>query len=67
MPTSEYYVEKNRKPAVIKFITAPGVDSQAVAPVQITADVGHATAPEAAGSTLFGSALLRKQAGGRSS
>ena len=47
MPTSEYYVEKNRKPAVIKFITAPGVDSQAVAPVQITADVGHATAPEA--------------------
>lgn len=44
---SQYYVENNRKPAVVKFITAPGVDSQDPSPVQILADVGHSTTPEA--------------------
>tara|TARA_R100000353_G_scaffold154519_3_gene113245 strand:- start:68 stop:634 length:567 start_codon:yes stop_codon:yes gene_type:complete len=46
LASSQYYVEKNRKPAVLKFITAPSVDSEDPAPVVINADVGHTTAPE---------------------
>jgi|DEB0MinimDraft_6_1074348.scaffolds.fasta_scaffold24903_4 uncharacterized phiE125 gp8 family phage protein len=46
LDTGQYYVEKNRKPAVVKFISAPGVDSQDPSPVLISADVGYSTPPE---------------------
>lgn len=47
LSSSEYYSEINRKPAVIKFITSPSVDSEDPTPVVISADVGQGTTPEA--------------------
>ena len=46
-PSTEFYVEKARQPAVIKFISSPSVDTSDPTPVRITADVGHQTPPEA--------------------
>ena len=44
---SEYYVEKGRKPAVIKLITSPSVDSENPSPVRVSVDTGYQVTPEA--------------------
>ena len=44
--STNYYVERARVPALIKFMTAPSVDNDAIAPVRVTATCGYATTPE---------------------
>ena len=42
----EYSVERHRQPAVVRFVSVPSTAPEEVAPVEITADVGHATTPK---------------------
>ena len=44
---SQYYTEKNRSPAVVKFLSSPSVDTNDIAPIVINADIGYNTIPEA--------------------
>ena len=46
LASTNYYVERARVPALIKFMTAPSVDNDAIAPVRVTATCGYATTPE---------------------
>jgi len=47
LSSTQYYTETNRNPAVIKFMTAPSVNTDDIAPIVINADIGYSTAPEA--------------------
>lgn len=47
LDSANYYVEKARVPALIKFMTAPSTDGDALAPIRVTATCGYATTPEA--------------------
>jgi len=46
LDSANYYVEKARIPALIKFMTAPSTDGDALAPVRVTATCGYSTTPE---------------------
>ena len=46
LDSANYYVEKARIPALIKFMTAPSTDGDALAPIRVTATCGYATTPE---------------------
>ena len=46
LDSANYYVEKARDPALIKFMTAPSTDGDALAPIRVTATCGYATTPE---------------------
>lgn len=46
LDSANYYVEKARVPALIKFMTAPSTDGDALAPIRVTATCGYATTPE---------------------
>jgi uncharacterized phiE125 gp8 family phage protein len=46
LDSANYYVEKARVPALIKFMTAPSTDGDALAPIRVTATCGYSTTPE---------------------
>ncbi len=46
LDSANYYVERARVPALIKFMTAPSTDGDALAPIRVTATCGYATTPE---------------------